>query len=253
MVLDEAQRLKSLFLAIKEDVDRQREPGWYLLTGSADVPALPAVADALVGRMEMLTLWPLCAAEISGEGNNAIDSLFGQTFPIQASSKPGMKLIDAIISGGFPEPLQRVSRRRRAWFESYITTILDRDIQSLTQIQDLAAVPRLLRLLAGRTATLHNLSEISRTIGIPNTTPKLYMVLLKTLFLIQELPAWSTNLGKRLVKSPKLYMVDTGLACHMLDIDENRFHNQGEISGRLFENFVVLELFKQDAWSEVFV
>ena len=251
VVLDETQRLESLFLAIKEDVDRKREPGRYLLTGSADVLALPNVANALAGRMEVLTLWPLSIPEITGEGDNIIDSLFGH--PLSSNSPPaaGMELAQAITRGGFPEPFQRtLLKRRRAWFESYIMTLIDRDIRSLAQIHDLTAVPRLLKLLAARIATLSNQSELSRSSGIPNSTLSRYMVLLKTLFLIQELPAWSTNLGKRLVKAPKYYMVDTGLACHLLDVDEKQVLQQGELSARLFENFVVLELFKHAAWSE---
>jgi predicted AAA+ superfamily ATPase len=203
--------------------------------------------------MEVLTLWPLCTTEISGKGNNVIDAVFSRTLPMKERSKSGINLMQAILSGGFPEPLQRTGRRRRAWFDSYLTTLIDRDIRSIAQIQDLYAVPRLLKLLAGRTAALHNLSEVSRTAGIPNTTLARYMTLLKTLFLIQELPAWSSNLGKRLVKSPKLYAVDTGLACHLLDIDEKQLQKKGELAGRLFENFVVLEFFKHTAWSDAFV
>jgi predicted AAA+ superfamily ATPase len=254
VVIDEAQRLKSLFLAIKEDVDRKREPGRYLLTGSTNVLALPSVADALVGRMDVLTLWPLCIGEIVETGGNIIDLLFDQSFPTRMKQRCDFELAEAITSGGFPEPLQRTNRkRRRAWFEAYITTILDRDIRSLTQIQDLTAVPHLLKLLAGRTATLHNQSEVSRSSGIANTTLSRYMAMLKTTFLVQALPAWSANLGKRLVKAPKLYMADTGLACHLLDMDKKRFRQGGEMAGRLFENFVVLELFKHAAWSEELV
>jgi hypothetical protein len=250
VVLDEVQRLESLFLAIKEDVDRHRTPGRYLLTGSADVLALPLAADALVGRMEVLTLWPLCISEITGQGDNIIDTLFGQTLALSTKSSSGPSLADAIITGGFPEPLQRVqAKRRQAWFESYMTTLIDRDIRSLAQIQEWIAIPRLLKLLAARTATLNNQSEISRSSGIANSTLSRYMALLKTLFLIRELPAWSINLGKRLVKAPKFYLVDTGLACHLLDADEKQFLRQDELSGRLFENFIVIELFKHAAWS----
>jgi hypothetical protein len=254
VVIDEAQRLKPLFLAIKEEVDRQRLPGRYLLTGSADVLALPAAADSLVGRMEVLTLWPLSMTEILGSTRNIVDALFEPDFPASLKPAPDMNLSEAITAGGFPEPLQRTSRpRRRAWFESYITTLLDRDIRSLAQIQDLTAVPRLLQLLAGRTATLHNQSEISRAGGIANSTLSRYMTLLKTTFLLYELPAWSANLGKRLVKAPKLFMTDTGLACHLLDMDAARLQKGGELAGRLLENFVVLEFCKHTAWSEQFV
>lgn len=151
VVIDEAQRVRELFLAIKEDVDRHREPGRYLLTGSADILTLPKVADALAGRMEVLTLWPLSVGEMRGGGEDIISALLGDGFPRGLKPDPNFDLAACMAAGGFPEPAQRtVHRRRRAWFESYITTILDRNIRDLAQIQDLAVVPRLLKLLAGR-------------------------------------------------------------------------------------------------------
>jgi predicted AAA+ superfamily ATPase len=253
VVIDEAQRVPELFLSIKEDVDRLRSPGRYLLTGSADVLTLPKVADVLAGRMEVLTLWPLTIGEIKGSDENVVDLLFKTDFPHRLHPDTEFDLAAGVTAGGFPEPLQRATRRRKAWFESYITTILDRDIRNIAQIQDLTAVPQLLKLLAWRMATLHNQSEISRSSGIANSTLSRYMSLLKMTFLVQEVPAWSSNLGKRLVKAPKLFMVDTGLACHLLGIDEERFRQGGEIAGRIFENFVAMELFKHASWSKEIV
>jgi predicted AAA+ superfamily ATPase len=251
VVIDEAQRIPELLLSIKEDVDRHRQPGRYILTGSANILTIPKVADALVGRMELMTLWPLSIAEIKGHRENIIDAFFVTDFHRNLSQDPGFDPITSMICGGFPESLQRTNHRRRlSWFESYITTILDRDIRDLAHIQDLAVVPRLLKFLASRLASLHNQSEISRSCGIPNSTLSRYLALLKTTFLIQELPAWSSNLGKRLVKSPKLFLVDTGLACALLGLDEDGLRQGGEVVGRVFENFVVLELFKYAAWSD---
>lgn len=251
VVIDEAQRIPELLLSIKEDVDRHRHPGRYILTGSADILTVPKVADALAGRMELMTLWPLSVAEINGNEENLIDACFEPDFIRNLNKDQKFDLNEHMVAGGFPEPLQRSSlRRRTAWFDSYVSTILDRDIRSLSHIQDLTAVPRLLKLLASRIATLHNQSEISRSSGIPNSTLTRYLALLKTTFLVQELPAWSTNLGKRLVKSPKLMMVDTGLACSLLGIDKKGVQQGGEIVGRLFENFVALELFKHASWSQ---
>ena len=251
VVIDEVQRIPELLLAIKEDVDRHRQPGRYILTGSADVLTIPKVADALAGRMELMTLWPLSIAEIRGSKGNIVDALYRTNFCRTLGQNPTFELNASIIAGGFPEPLQRPSRRRRvAWFDSYITTILDRDIRNLAQIQDIAAVPRLLQLLASRLATLHNQSEISRSSGIPNSTLSRYLTLLKSIFLLQELPAWSANLGKRLVRSPKLLMVDTGLACSLLGMDEDGLRQGGELVGRIFENFVALELFKHASWAD---
>ena len=253
VVIDEVQRVPELFLSIKEDVDRHRQPGRYLLTGSADVLTVPRVSDALAGRMEVLTLWPLSLGEIKGNGENIVNLLFAEGFPYCLYEDTSFDWPSALIQGGFPEPLQRSANRRFAWFESYITTILDRDIRDLSQIQDLAVVPRLLKLLAWRMASLHNQSEISRSSGIANSTLSRYMALLKTTFLVQEIPAWASNLGKRLVKAPKIFMVDTGLACHLLGLDQKRLQQEKEIAGRVFENFVALELIKHASWSNKYV
>jgi predicted AAA+ superfamily ATPase len=251
VVIDEAQRIPELLLAIKEDVDRHRRPGRYILTGSADILTVPKVADALAGRMELMTLWPLSIAEIKGQKDNIVDAIYKSDFHRNLFQDSSFDLYVNMSAGGFPEPLQRASHRRRlAWFDSYITTILDRDIRNLAHIQDLAALPRLLKLLASRIASLHNQSEVSRSSGIANSTLSRYLALLKATFLLQELPAWSSNLGKRLVKAPKLLMVDTGLACALLGIDENGLRQGGEVVGRVFENFVALEFFKHACWSD---
>lgn len=201
--------------------------------------------------MGLMTLWPLSVAEINGNEENLIDACFKHDFIGTLNKDQKFDLNGHMVAGGFPEPLKRSNpRRRTAWFDSYVSTILDRDIRSLSHIQDFTAVPRLLKLLASRIATLHNQSEISRSSGIPNSTLTRYLALLKTTFLVQELPAWSTNLGKRLVKSPKLMMVDTGLACSLMGIDKKSVQKGGEIVGRLFENFVALELFKHASWSQ---
>jgi len=251
VVIDEVQRVPELLLAIKEDVDNHREPGRYLLTGSADVLTLPDVADALAGRMEVLTLWPLSVREMKGGDKSGIEALFEDDFSNRFHPDTAFDPAASIAAGGFPEPAQRqVQRRRRAWFESYIATMLDRDIRDIAHIQDLAALPRLLKLLAARTGTIHNQSEVSRSCGIPNSTLSRYMAILQMTFLVHLLPAWSSNLGKRLVKAPKLHMVDTGLACHLLDIDQGKIREGGELVGRVFENFVALEILKQASWAE---
>jgi predicted AAA+ superfamily ATPase len=251
VVIDEVQRGGDLLLlAIKEDVDCNRTPGRYILTGSANILTLPRASHALAGRMQVFTLWPLSLSELTEGEPHVIELFFREDFPISLPPYSELDLIASIATGGFPEAVKRESaQRRRAWFDSYLTTVLERDIRDLSRIQDLVAAPRLLALLAARTGTLHNQSEVSRASGIPNTTLSRYMALLETTFLIQTLPAWTPNLGKRLVKSPKLFMSDTGLACHLAGIGEDRLRERGEIVGRLFENYVVMELHKHASWS----
>jgi predicted AAA+ superfamily ATPase len=251
VIIDEVQRVPGLLLAIKEDVDANRMPGRYLLTGSANVMAMPRVADSLIGRMAVITLWPLSQAEIEGVDVNWIDAVF-DTEPAHLMFQPTelKTVMNRMVSGGFPEPLQRASARRKAsWFNSYLTGMIERDVRDLSQVRDITVLPKLLKLLAARSTTLFNQSEISRSAGIVNSTLGRYLSVLEATFLIHMLPAWSTNIGKRLTKSPKLVFIDTGLACHLLGVDHAYFSTNFEIAGRMFENFVVSEILKQASWS----
>ncbi len=252
VVLDEIQRIPELFRAIKFEVDRNRRPGRFLLTGSANILLLPRLSESLAGRVEILTLWPFSQGEIQGVKENFMDEVFAKNTPsfIQIKSdKTG--IINRIVSGGYPEAIKRSApARRKAWFGSYITTILQRDVRDISNIEGLTAMPRLLSLLAARTSSLLNFAELSRSSGLPQSTLKRYMTLLETTFLITLLPAWSGNLGKRIVKAPKLFLTDTGLASYLLGLNEQRLSSEGQFIGPLFENFVIMELIKQSAWSK---
>lgn len=234
-----------------KDIDRNRVPGRYLLTGSGNVLTLPRVADALVGRMEVITLWPLSQGEIAGKKEDFIARAFQGH--LTEPARPGThveNIATRILHGGYPEPLDRtVMSRKAAWFDGYITTLLERDVRELSQVQELAALPRLLQLLATRSASLFNQSEMSRTLAIPNSTLGRYLNLLQTIFLIQTLPAWSGNLGKRLVKAPKLFLVDTGVACHLVGIEDESTLRSHSLAGNILENFVVCEITKQLSWT----
>jgi hypothetical protein len=245
VVIDEVQRAPSLFPAIKAAVDHERTPGRFLLTGSANVLLLPNLSESLAGRMEILTLWPLAQAEVEGSSGSWVDTLFSDvldTVPLRISRED---LTARIMAGGYPEPLSRqLEARRKAWFTSYLTTILQRDVRDLANVEGLTALPRLLALLATRAGGLLNTSDISRTTGIPNTTLHRYMSLLQMTYLAYLLPPWSSNFGLRLVKSPKVYLVDTGLAAHLSGITANRLTTQPELLGPLLETFVVMETVK---------
>jgi hypothetical protein len=250
IALDEVQRAPDLFLAIKADVDRNRTPGRYLLTGSANVLMLPKLSESLAGRMEILSLWPLSQGEIVGRREGFIDSLFAGEVP--ARNDNPKSAAERVLRGGYPEAQQRPSpSRRRAWFNSYVATILQRDVRDLANIEGLGEMPRLLGLMAARVGSLLNHAEVSRSLGMPQSTLKRYMALLEATFLVQLLPAWSGNLGKRLVKSPKLYLNDTGLATGLLAMDDEAALRQANLLGPLLENFVVMELRKQTTWSRV--
>ncbi|HEY3269395.1 MAG TPA: ATP-binding protein [Armatimonadota bacterium] len=251
-IIDEVQHAPGLFPAIKASVDRDRRPGRFLLTGSANVLLLPKLSESLAGRMEILTLWPLAQAEIAGRRQSIVDTLFSSTpFPSGLSGIPRDELAGRIVSGGYPEPLSRQSEaRRHAWFDSYLTTILRRDVRDIANIEGLSRLPRLLSLLAARTAGLLNMSDISTTAGIPYATLHRYFAVLEATFLVQLLPAWSGNLTSRLIKTPKLVMSDSGMAASLLGENAERLLREGPTLGPLLETFVAMEFRKDAGWSE---
>lgn len=250
LVIDEVQRVPEIFLAIKSMVDKKRKPGKYILTGSANVLMLPKVAESLAGRMEILNLHPLAQSEINDVKTNFIDELFKSDFKPDYSVQKKNGLVNKILTGGFPEMLMRKDRERQnAWFKSYITTILQRDVRDIANIEKLSDLPRLLSLFASRAGTLLNFAELSRSSTIPQTTLKRYISLLEAIFMIFILPAWSGNLSKRLIKTPKFYLNDTGLLSHLLGFEMNKILSDPLSWGRLMENFVIMELLKQASWS----
>ena len=253
IILDEVQRAPEIFLAIKAAVDKQRIAGRFLLTGSANVLLLPNMADSLAGRMEICSLWPLSTAEIASEAHvNRADFLFNgdfRTLTLPPYERP--ELVQKLLSGGFPEVVNRVSERRKtAWFESYLQAILQRDVRDLAQVEQLTELPHLLKLLATRSASLLNFAELSRASNLPQTTLKRYFALLETLFLVYRLPSWERNPSKRLVKAPKVFLPDTGLLAYLCALSSNRLLVDTSLMGALVETFVFSELIKHIAFSE---
>ena len=252
VIIDEVQRAPELFPAIKSSVDKKRRPGRFLLTGSANALLLPKLSESLAGRMEILPLWPFSQGEISGRQETFIDFCFGKkivTATYAGSDWPS--LAEKIMGGGYPEPLTRKTpMRRQAWFNAYLTTILERDVRDIANIQGLKDLPRLLRLVATRSAGLLNLAGLSRDAALPQTTLQRYLALLEITFMLRTIPAWSRNLGTRLVKAPKLMVSDSGLLCHLLGMDAARLKTEDLLNGAVLETFVTGELIKQIAWSE---
>lgn len=250
--INEIQRAPELFLAIKASVDKDRSPGRFLLTGSANVLRLPQLSDSLAGRMEIIELHPLSQTEFAKQPTSLIDLFFEGNF--KNSYQFNRKLfIDKILAGGYPEVIKCTSQNRRtAWFDSYLTTILQHDVKNISQIDGLTELPRLVELLAIRSGGLLNFAELSRSTAIPQTTLKRYMTLLETLFLIHQVPAWSSNLGKRLQKSPKLFLSDYGLMAHLQGKDSKQMQDALGLPGDLVEAFVHAELIKHQTWSDLY-
>lgn len=251
VVIDEVQLAPGLFRAIKRAVDRDRTPGRFLLTGSANVLLLPRISESLAGRMEILTLWPFSVGELKGTQGSFVDAVFspaGPRTPRRAETRAA--LFQRILTGGYPEVTKRPSPdRRRAWFGSYLTAILQRDIRQMAEIEGLTLLPRVLALLAAQAGGVINVAGLSRDTGISQPTLKRYLTLLEAAFLVQPLPAWAGNTSKRLTRKPKVFLNDTGLMAYLLGIDSLDEIDSLTPAGALLESFVAQELRKQIGWS----
>lgn len=251
LTIDEIQRAPELFLPIKAAVDRERKPGKYLLTGSANVLALPKIADSLAGRMAIVDLLPFSQAEVENKASAFVDQAFAGELPKMGRHENG-DLMERMAKGGFPEPSLRSSAARRdAWYASYVRTLLERDVRDLANIEALAQLPRVLRLLAARAGETLNVVSLARDTGIPNTSLHRYLDLLKAVFLLQTVPAWSSSHETRLTKTPKTYMVDTGLLCYLDNLSPAALKDDPLRLKPVLENFVAMELKKMALASEL--
>ena len=252
VVIDEVQRAPELMLAIKESVDRDQEPGRFLLTGSANLATVPAIADSLAGRMAVIPLLPFAQCELSGTPGRFLDRLFmGEGLQIVSEPVTGPALTDIVLRGGYPEVVRRLTAgRRRAWLEDYVALILDRDVRDIANIDQLDRLPRLLNVLAEHAGQLVNHSSFGAALGLSSVTAQKYVAILERLFLVRTLQPWSTNRLSRLVKTPKLHFLDTGLLATLRDTDAEEIRSDRSRFGPILESFVVSEVFKLAAWSE---
>ncbi len=248
LIIDEVQLAPELFREIKIAVDELRFQqkaaihGKYLLTGSANIMAFPELSQSLVGRMSVLTLYPLSAVEITKGKGDFIHNLFDQNFTFSQNSA---SFLEIMKKSTYPEIHALDSSIRQDWFESYIATLLQRDVRSLAQIEKLSTLPNLLRILAARAGGLINDAEIARDAGLNPMTCKNYKTLFKMLFITFEIAPWFRNTGKRLVKSPKGFFIDTMLLSHLLQFDIDTLEaKRPDIFGHVLENFVASELLK---------
>lgn len=251
-VIDEVQRAPWLFPAIKMAVDRARRPGRFLLTGSANVLLVPKVSESLAGRMEILRLWPLSQGEILGIRERFLEALFARHRPALPPTRTRVQDIESVITrGGYPELVARDSAaRREAWLSAYVTTLIERDVRDLANIEGLSDLPRVLGLLAARTGALLNVAEVSRDSGVAHTTLKRYLALLDAAYITAPLPACSRNVGKRLIKAAKLYFPDSAVAAYLGRASTEGLRADRGMLGRLLENFALGELRKQADWAE---
>lgn len=248
-ILDEVQRVPEIFLPIKEDIDQNRISGRYLLTGSANPLVVPKLGDSLAGRMLIYELYPLSQGEILGKRENFLEIAFSDNPVFQTSHFNKRELIERISRGGYPEVQGLQNHEERSeWADGYLSLILQKDIRDLAQIEGMNQLPNLLITAAAQVGSLLDYGNLAKDSRIPMTTLRRYFQLLHSLFIIHTLPAWSRNIKKRIVKSPKIFFVDTVILLQLLNLNETRLEQSPKILGRAAENFIVLELLKQSTW-----
>jgi predicted AAA+ superfamily ATPase len=251
VIIDEVQRAPELFLPLKVEVDRRRVPGRFLLTGSTNVLLAPRVADSLAGRMGSIRLHPLAQCELARKEPRFLETILKGDFKIRTSPRLGEELAERIVGGGFPAALARnTAARRRQWYTDYLDALVQRDLRDLSRISSLRAIPKLLKLAASQTARLINVSELATPFEVSRPTIRDYVTLLERIFLLDELPPWHSNRMKRLVKTPKLHLADSGLACALLGITATELWQDRTMLGQLLETFVYGELRRQSSGIE---
>jgi predicted AAA+ superfamily ATPase len=249
-VIDEIQRAPELLLAIKARVDRDQTPGQFLLTGSANLRRIPTVSDALPGRVDYLSLWPFTQGELAGRKEDFLPRLFRGEVPKVAGAPVGRDAYaELLLAGGFPEARLRAGATRARFFDSYVTSIVERDVPDAARVHDPTSIGTLLRLVAARSGSLARFDRLARDAAISNKTAQSHVDVLERLFLVRVRRPWHVNLGQRQVKAPKLYVADPGLLAALIGADARRVREDDGIAGSLIETFVATELERHAAWS----
>lgn len=253
VTIDEIQRAPELVLAIKRNVDANRKPGRFLITGSANLLQLPHLADSLAGRMECLFLNPFTVSEIEQNSKNFLKDWMesGITTDLGLPHAPASsELPSKLVTGGYPEAFRRSPARARKWQKQYLQALIQRDIQDISSVKDGTNVTRLLEYLSLHTAQLLNQSSVSKALAYSRPTVENYLSILEKLFLIQRLPAWHSHRSKRLIKTAKLHLCDSGLAATLSQLRAEQWNEQRARFGHLLETFVLQQLSAMASWME---
>ena len=244
-VIDEIQRAPQLLLAIKKSVDEDRRPGRFLLTGSANLMAAPKVADSLAGRMETLLLLPLSQGEIEGQAANWLDRVFAGQIPKSKTLANGNDLVERVLKGGYPEVNARATaRRRNTWARQYIDAIIQRDVRDIFGIEKLDQLPRFLRALAQTAGQMCNYTQLGGQVGLDSKTTSKYISVFEQMYLLKRVDVWARNRLNRVVKTPKLQFIDSGLLATLLELTSDEVQQNRTRFGNVLETFVFSELLK---------
>ncbi len=250
VILDEVQRVPELMPALKGAIDANRQPGRFILTGSANLLLLPGIQESLAGRIEVIYLQPLSEQEKQHANKSLLQRLIDGEITTKIQDQPSQirSVAEAVVSGGYPEPNTRPPDRARQWHRQYLNAIIQRDVKDIANIRDGNELRRLIELFALRTGNLLNLSGLAKDLGIQRETVDKYLAILEQLFLVRRLPAWHKNQAKRLVKAAKIHIIDSGLACALRNLKMGDWQNQSDAFGGMLESFVVQQLICQSGW-----
>jgi predicted AAA+ superfamily ATPase len=259
VLIDEYQHVPELLDAIKAQLNRDLRPGRYILAGSTRYAAIPAAAHALTGRVDVIPVLPLTQGEIGGVQETFVARLIGgdgvEGPPPGTIAATRDEYARRSTSGGMPVALRRPPGNSRSrWFANYIDLVVDKDVMDISRIRQREMLPRLLGQLAARSGQVLNTTAVAGAIGLERSTAENYVKLLEAVFLIHRLPAWGTTLGSRIVKHPKVHMVDSGVMAWLLNLTSQKIAQASPSAlteyGHLLETFAVGEILKQVSWSD---
>lgn len=252
VTLDEIQRVPTLLPAIKLSVDRDRRAGRFLLTGSADLLLLPAVSESLAGRMEVVPLHPLTEAEKDRRPGRFLERILAGA--VKTRVRPGtpapQDLVKRLLQGGFPEAARRPASRLRQWHRAYLDALINRDARNVANLRSLDHLGNLLTLLAHQTAQLVNVNAAAKHLGIRRETVENHFSALERLFLVRRVSAWHPNDARRLVKAPKVHVVDSGVAATLAGLSADAWNTERNRFGHVLESFVLQQLVAQAGWTD---
>ena len=251
VIIDEVQKVPQIFSGLKLLIDEYRQQdkasanGRFILTGSVSIMTLPKLSESLVGRIGIISLYPLSAIEVIGNSIPVINGWFDQKIPFEKDNE--LFILDNVIyKTSFPEIVDMDKPKREEYLSDYIEMLLPRYVRDLAEIEKIAFLPDMLKILAARAGSQLNDASFARDAQLNVMTYKRYRILLEQLFLITLVKPWYRNINYRLVRTPKVYFTDTALLCHQLGVVPNELkHNNTILYGHILENFVLSELQKQ--------
>ncbi|NRQ34037.1 ATP-binding protein [Nonomuraea sp. NN258] len=257
---DEFQHVPEILSAIKAELNRDLRPGRFILTGSTRYSALPRMGQALTGRAHVMTIWPLSQGELLGRRENFLDAVFSDPQSLLAGPPSQTSRADyesMILTGGFPIALDLPPSERGAWFRDFVSMVIDRDVLEIRKVRQRQVLPVILHHLAARTASTVKAAAIGSAVGLDQRLVGDFIGLLEAVFLIHRLNAFGRTLTSKVARSPKVHLIDSGLAAHVLGISQRKLNRRDPAAltefGRVVETFAVNELMKQAGWSDELV